>query len=354
MQGNSYAADVRSRAAVVLEETTGRLLYAKNPNLRLQPASTTKLMTAIIVMENAKLANVTTISRNASLTSPTRSGFREGDKVTAETLLYAALMRSANDAAVALAEMVAGSEERFVELMNRKAVSLGLRDTRFINSNGLPGPNQYITAYDLSMIMRHALRYPKLKEIIGTRMTEVSKENGGDVFLRNTNRLLWSDEELVGGKTGYTREARHCFVCAAERGDNMVVVALLGAPSRWSLWKETESMIDRGFKIMANSEEPVLYFAKADYDTAVVSHAVYKNSHGFGTAKNKSGVKKAKFRKKDSKNMLSAKLAKKAKSKKIVQMLSKKKCKTRLCAKVRNKGARTYKIAGNCRYGTKG
>jgi len=276
------ADDVQSRAAVVMEASTGRILYAKNPNLRLLPASTTKLMTAIIALEETNLSDVVKISKNASLAAPLRSGFKEGDEVTIETLLYAALLKSANDAAVALAEAVAGSEEKFVYLMNRKAATMGLMDTKFINPNGLPGPDQYTTAFDLSTIMRSALRYPKLKEIIGTRVAEVSAEKGKNLFLRNTNKLLWSDENLIGGKTGYTRKARHCFVCAAEREDGAVIVALLGSPSRVNLWEETETLINKGLNILANKEDSVVYFTKADYDALNVKKASYrKNSESY-------------------------------------------------------------------------
>jgi D-alanyl-D-alanine carboxypeptidase len=298
----SFAAEFNSRATVAMESSTGRLLYAKNPNLRLPPASTTKLMTAIIVMEEANPSDVVRISRNASLVSPFKAGFKEGDEVTIETLLYAALLRSANDAAVALAEAVAGSEERFVYLMNRKAEVMGLRDTKFINPHGLPGPDQYTTAFDLSIMMRFALRYPKLKEIIGTRVAEVSTARGNDLFLKNTNKLLWSDEDLIGGKTGYTRQARHCFVCAAEREKDTVIVTLLGSPSRITLWKETETLIDKGFNIIANREEPVLYFTKADYDALNMKKASYKKKSGYhgktSKAKKKKKILKAKKKKK--------------------------------------------------------
>jgi D-alanyl-D-alanine carboxypeptidase (penicillin-binding protein 5/6) len=259
-----------------MESSTGRILYAKNPNLRLPPASTTKLMTAIVAMEGVSPSDVVKISKNVPLVSPLKAGFKEGDEVTVETLLYAALMKSANDAAVALAEAVAGSEERFVYLMNRKAEAMGLKDTKFINPHGLPGPDQYTTAFDLSIMMRYALRYPKLKEIIGTRVAEVSTARGKDLLLRNTNRLLWSDEDLIGGKTGYTRQARHCFVCAAEREKDTIIVALLGSPSRITLWKETESLIDKGFNVISNKEEPVIYFTKADYDSLNIKKAAYK------------------------------------------------------------------------------
>jgi D-alanyl-D-alanine carboxypeptidase (penicillin-binding protein 5/6) len=276
-----FAEEIKSRAAVVMDAVTGRVLYAKNPDLKLLPASTTKLMTALVVVENAKLSDVATISKKAANTPPTKVGFKEGDKVTLETLLYAALIKSANDAAVALAEAVAGSEEEFVTLMNRKALAIGAEDTKFINANGLPGDGQYITAYDLSKIMRQAIKYPVLKEILGTRMTEVATETGKAKFIKNTNRLLWSDEELLGGKTGYTRQARHCFVCAGEREHETIIVALLGAPSRNLLWKESEELMAFGAKVINRSEEPVIYLTRDD-NVLKATKALYTERSGSG------------------------------------------------------------------------
>jgi D-alanyl-D-alanine carboxypeptidase (penicillin-binding protein 5/6) len=250
----AFAATINSRAAVVMDVSTGRILYAKDPERRLPPASTAKLMTAIVAIEKADLNDIVTISKNASRVRPSKTGFKKGDKVTVEKLLYAALIKSANDAAVALAEAVAGSEKHFVRLMNQKAVSIGAKNTKFINSTGLPDARQYITALDLSKIMKCALGYPKLKEIIGTPTVELLTEKGEIFFLKNTDKLLWSDEDLIGGKTGYTFRAGHCFVCAAEREKETIVVALLGSPSRGYLWKETEALIDKGFQIIANKK----------------------------------------------------------------------------------------------------
>jgi len=262
----SFADQMRSRAGLVMDASTGKILYAKNPDLRCAPASTTKLMTAIVTMENAKLTDVVTISAKAAHVHPHKAGFKEGDRVTIEELLNAALIGSANDAAVALAEAVAGSEDRFVEMMNEKTLAIGATNTRFINANGLPGQGQYITAYDLAKIMDYALRYKKLKEIIGTRVTEVSTVSGNSKVIRNTNRLLWSEEDLVGGKTGYTNTARHCFVCAAERRSDTIIVALLGSPSRNNLWKETEMLIGKGFDVMGDKATPTVYLAKVNYE----------------------------------------------------------------------------------------
>jgi D-alanyl-D-alanine carboxypeptidase (penicillin-binding protein 5/6) len=254
------------------------VLYAKNPDLRLMPASTTKLMTALVVIERTNLDNVVTVSKKASSSPAIKIGLKQGDNITIETLLNAALIKSANDAAVALAEAAAGSEKEFVSFMNEKAIDLGLNNTRFINPNGLPGKGQYITAHDLAEIMRQAIRYPLLKEILGTRVAEVFTGEGKTIFIQNTNKLLWSDAELMEGKTGYTKEARHCFAGAVERDSGTIIVALLGTPSRALLWKETEDLMARGTRVLNNLEEPVVYLTKAEYDTAKVKKASYKKS----------------------------------------------------------------------------
>jgi len=248
----SSAQTLKARAAVVMDATTGEILFSKNPDLLLPPASTTKLLTAMITMEQAKLSDSVSVSKNASRVPQYKIGLKAGDKVSIELLLYAALLKSSNDAAVALAEAVAGSEECFVQLMNEKAVSLGAHNTRFINPHGLPGPNQYTTAFDLAQIMVHAMGYPKIKEIIGTPVAEFSTEKGKVFFLKNTDKLLWSDEGLLGGKTGFTQTAGHCFVCAAGREDRTIIVSILGSPSRKVLWKETQILIDKGFQLLSS------------------------------------------------------------------------------------------------------
>jgi D-alanyl-D-alanine carboxypeptidase (penicillin-binding protein 5/6) len=242
-----------------VDASTGKTLYAKKPNLRLPPASTVKLMTAIVALENAKLTDIATVSKRAVRVSPSKVGLKVGDKVSIETLLYAVLVKSGNDAAAVLAEAVAGSERKFVELMNRKAIEIGAKNTKFKNPHGLPAAGQYTTASDLSKIMSHALTYPKLRDIIGTRVVEVLTENGHAIFLHNTNKLLWSEDDLIGGKTGYTRRARHCFVGAAERGTIKVIVAVLGSPNRNTLWKESEKLIHEGLETMINGKNYFTY-----------------------------------------------------------------------------------------------
>ena len=249
----SWGQSFKAKSALVIDATTGQILFWKEPDLQLPPASTTKLMTAIVTMENATLDQWVTISKNAARVPPYKMGLRPGDRATIESLLYAALLKSSNDAAVALAEGVAGSEEGFVQMMNQKAFSLGARNTRFSNPHGLPGPDQHTTVSDLALIMLHAMAHPKLREIIETPMAEFSTEKGKVFSLKSTNKLLWSDESLVGGKTGFTVSAGHCFVCVAERENRKIIVSILGSPSRKLLWKETQQLIDIGFKVLAIS-----------------------------------------------------------------------------------------------------
>lgn len=311
------AAEINSKAAVVLEASTGRILYGKNPNLKLPPASTTKLMTAMVALDRMNPADTVVISEKAANVSPIKAHFRSGERVTVETLLNAALIKSANDAAFALAEAAGGTEEKFVELMNQKVIALGMSETRFINATGLPGHGQHTTAYDLAKMLRHALRYPLIKEGISTKASRISTEDGRAIFIKNSNRLLWADESMLGGKTGYTREAKHCFVCASEQGNETVIAALLGAPSRERLWKESEELLDKGFAVMEGKEEPVMFFSKSDYKASVrpptysVKTSVVKEVSDKGLSKKK--VKKTS--KKKTNRVKSVKYAKKHKTK---------------------------------------
>lgn len=294
---SSSGFDVRSKAAVVIEEGTGRVLYGKNPNLKLPPASTAKLMTAMVVLDRLALNETVTISKRATEVSPIKANFREGERVLVSTLLKAALIKSANDAAYALSEAAGGSEERFVELMNQKAVALGMNKTRFVNSTGLPAEGQYITAYDLARMLRHALRYPFIREVISTRIDRIMTGGGRSIFLKNSNKLLWEDESVVGGKTGYTRVAKHCFVCASEKEGESVIVAVLGSPSRENLWRESEALISKGFNVLRGIEESGIFFDRANYD-GFVKKASYKKRVSYRNPEDKSKGKKIKKAKK--------------------------------------------------------
>ena len=251
-------ADISARAAVVMDAQTHKILYAKNADLKLMPASTTKLVTAMVVLDRLDPAKVVRVSRDAAYTPSIAPHLRPGDMVTVRDLLYLALMRSINGAAVALAEAVSGSESSFAVLMNQKAASLNAKDTRYVNATGLPASGQYITADDLAMILAGALRYPLIREIINTKEKDLVI-GGRSVYLRNTDRLLWADDSLIGGKTGYTRAAEHCLVFAASKGDCTIVTSLLGERVRDSLWLDGKKLLEKSYLVANGTAPPEIY-----------------------------------------------------------------------------------------------
>jgi D-alanyl-D-alanine carboxypeptidase (penicillin-binding protein 5/6) len=285
-----FADDISARAAVVIDSASEKILYAKNPNLKQPPASTTKLVTAMIALDRLNPDSIVIISENAANTPSVSPHIRTGERFSVRDLLYLALMRSVNSAAVALAEATAGSEDAFVSMMNDKAIHLGAENTRFINASGLPGPDQYITAFDLARIMKESLRYPLIREIINTRAKEISSGGGRRIFIKNTNQLLWTDDDNIGGKTGYTMAARHCFVCAAKKGNNTLIAAVLGELSRDNLWKNSELLLSKGYDVLAQRTEPMIYFSADDENPVVF--ASYKASKKYKREKHKNVNKK--------------------------------------------------------------
>jgi D-alanyl-D-alanine carboxypeptidase (penicillin-binding protein 5/6) len=189
--------------------------------------------------------------------------------------------------------------------------------------------------------MRQAIKYPVLKEILGTRITEISTETGKTMFIKNTNKLLWSDEDLLGGKTGYTNQARHCFVCAGERDSDTLVVALLGSPRRDLLWKESEELLGFGAKVLNNNEEPVVYLTRADYDAPKVTKAAYAPKKGkirvakklYKKGKAKKQLVTARKKPGSKKHVVTA--SKKAKSRKQVAAAGKPKSRKQVAAAVK-------------------
>jgi D-alanyl-D-alanine carboxypeptidase (penicillin-binding protein 5/6) len=225
--------------AAVLMDSSGEVLYAKYPDAKLAPASTVKLVTAMVVLDTLDPEAAVTISRNAARVRTIPPRIRADEEMLVSDLLHLALMKSINSAAVALAEAAAGSEQNFVALMNRKAKDIGAKNTLFANASGLPKGTQYSTAGDLVLIMKAALSYPLIREILGKKAWVVTTAEGREIFLENSNDLLWQTENVIGGKTGYTGNARHCFVCAIDTEKGPVFTAVLGARSRNSLWKST-------------------------------------------------------------------------------------------------------------------
>jgi len=234
-----------AKAAVVMD-SFGTVLYAKYPKARLAPASTVKLVTAMVAIDMLKADAVVRISEKAAKVRTIPPRLQPDEELAVIDLLNLALMKSINQAAVALAEAAAGSEEAFVVLMNQKAQEIGARDTLFANASGLPKGKQYSTASDLALIMKAALSYPLIREILATKACMVRTAAGREIFLENSNHLLWEDQTVIIGKTGYTGNARHCFVGAMDTENGMVITAVLGARSRHSLWKATEMLAEIG------------------------------------------------------------------------------------------------------------
>ncbi|HEY5577308.1 MAG TPA: serine hydrolase [Deferrimonas sp.] len=232
-------------AAAYLVKVDGREVWARNPSARLPPGSLAKMMTALLVVERADLRSVATVSREASRETGTRLGFSPGDRVIVLELLAATLIESANDACHVLAEHVAGSEAKFVTLMNARAREMGLSDTRFANACGHDAPQMRSTARDLARLAETAMGNPVFAKMAGLEDGWISTADAEKKFpLRNTNLLIGRYRGAIGVKTGFTRSAGKCLVGLAERGGKRILLVLLNAPDRW--WK-AEEILDAAF-----------------------------------------------------------------------------------------------------------
>ncbi|HTG00360.1 MAG TPA: serine hydrolase [Nitrospirota bacterium] len=238
---------IPAKAAVIMD-ASGAILYSKYPDAKLAPASTVKLVTAMVVLDKLPLDVKVRISKNAVKTRSIRPRIHRDEELTVSDLLHLALMKSINSSAVALAEAAAGTERDFVELMNRKAEEIGAHNTLFANASGLPKGIQYTTAEDLALIMKAALSYPMIREILGKRMYVVRTSEGRDIVIDNSNNLLWHSDSMIGGKTGYTGNARHCFVYAVSTDKGPLIAAVLGARSRSSLWRTAQRLTEIGME----------------------------------------------------------------------------------------------------------
>jgi Penicillin-binding protein 5, C-terminal domain./D-alanyl-D-alanine carboxypeptidase. len=235
-----------ANGAILLDAATGDVLWAHNAHARLHPASTTKVLTGLIALERGDLNAKVRISRRAATTPGSSMYLREGEVHTLHDLVYGLLLRSGNDAAVAIAEAIAGSVEDFAELMNERARRLGARNSHFVNPHGLTHPEHLSTAYDLAVITRAALQNPLFAEIVATPVKELTYEElGRKVVLYNTNRLLTWLEGADGVKTGTTDAAGACLISSATRGEQKLIAVVLGASNRW---RESAALLEWGFR----------------------------------------------------------------------------------------------------------
>ena len=224
-----------ARSFVVVDASDGHILYGKNPNLKLPPASTTKLMTVLIAMEKLSLQDRIVIGRKAANVQPSKADLTPGASYTAQDLITAALVSSANDAAVALAEAIAGSETDFAYLMNLKARELGMNNTFFVNATGLTDKRkaQYSTAYDLTKLMRAAMHDRRLDDMMGITETAITGSDGRMILLKAHNKMLWRMPKFVKGKTGWTYASRHTFVGTNYAAAKSITFAMLSSQKPW-------------------------------------------------------------------------------------------------------------------------
>jgi serine-type D-Ala-D-Ala carboxypeptidase (penicillin-binding protein 5/6) len=226
--------------AAIVTDSSGTVIFGKFPNARLAPASTLKLVTAMVAIDNLYPWTKVTISKNAAKVHSIKPRLQPDEEMTVSDLLHIVLMKSVNSAAVALAEATVGSEHDFVVLMNLKAREIGAKNTLFSNASGLPSKEQqYTTARDLTLILKEALSYPLIRSILGKKEYLVRTAAGREIYLENSDYLLWQSDNVIGGKTGYTGTARNCFVCALDTDKGPIYTAVLGARSRSSLWSST-------------------------------------------------------------------------------------------------------------------
>jgi D-alanyl-D-alanine carboxypeptidase len=236
-----------------MDAATGKILYQKDGELRLPPASTTKIITAILTLESGrKLSETLTVSKEATRVPPSKLYLRAGQVMSIEELLYGIMLASANDASVVLAEGIAGSVEKFADLMTKRAHDLGATNSHFTNPHGLTAPDHYSSARDLAVLFRYAMKNPTFREIVQTKFSSVSstavvrkKVVPRRISVRNHNRLLWGYDGALGGKTGYTNAAQKCFVGAVQRNGATLIVAILGAHDQWG---DTKRLIEYGFE----------------------------------------------------------------------------------------------------------
>ena len=238
---------INSRIALIYDRESGRILYEKNGNKQTPMASTTKIMTAIVVLENANLSDMVTITSKAAGTGGSRLGLKKNDKITVNDLLYGLLLRSGNDAAVALAIHIGGSVEGFAELMNKKAQEMGLLNSHFVVPHGLDNEGHYTTAYELAKMADYALKIEKFKEIVSSQYATIYI-NGYSRTIKNTNQLLVSVNGVYGVKTGFTNGAGRCLVTACKRDNLDIITVIIGADTTKQRTSDTIKLIELAYK----------------------------------------------------------------------------------------------------------
>ena len=249
---------VDAKASLIIEENSGKVIHEENSNIQNYPASVTKILTAILTLENCELTDTVTVSKTAISNIP--SGYVIaplfiGEQMSVEDLLYALMLKSANDAAYVLAEHVGGSVEGFSEMMNKKAEELGCKNSHFVNPNGIHNSDHYTTAYDMYLIAKYAMKNEKFVKIVSTyqhTLSATNKYSKNDRIMKNTNTFVnpssrFYDENVKGIKTGTTLQAGNCLITSISKNGFDVITVILGARTSESKFSETKRMMNYVF-----------------------------------------------------------------------------------------------------------
>ena len=262
---------ISAKSAALIDAKSGAVLFEKDSSAHLPMASTTKIMTAYVILTNMDIDEVVKVPKEATLVEGSSIYLRDGEEIKVETLLYGLMLESGNDAAVALAVACSGSVDEFAALMNRTAHEMGMCDTVFANPHGLSAENHYTTAYELAYITSKAMQIDKFREIVSTQKMLVPSLDGSSTRLfLNHNKLLKYYDGAVGVKTGFTKNAGRCLVSAAERDGDMFIAVTLNDGNDWS---DHQSMLDYAF----NCYDTVSVAKKGEF-------SVYKNGERLSNA----------------------------------------------------------------------
>ncbi|HEX7065557.1 MAG TPA: D-alanyl-D-alanine carboxypeptidase family protein [Bacillales bacterium] len=248
--GLKLAKDAKS--AILMVADTGTVLYNKNADKKLPPASMTKIMTMLLIMEalnsgKISLDDQVRTSEHAASMGGSQIFLEEGETMKVKQMLKAIAIGSANDASVAMAEKIAGSEEAFVKMMNKKAKALGLKNTHFENPTGLPAENHYSTAADMAKMARALLQHEEITQYTGLYQDYLREDTDNKFWLVNTNRLVKTYPSVDGLKTGYTNEAKYCLTATAEKDGMRLIAVVMGAPTTKSRNAQVANMLDYAF-----------------------------------------------------------------------------------------------------------
>lgn len=271
----------QSTSAILIERDTGAVLFEKNSDEKLPPASMTKVMTMILIMDALNKGKITLndkvrASEYAASMGGSQIFLEEGEVMTVDDLLKGVALASGNDASVALAEHIAGTNEAFVKMMNDKAKELGLKNTHFVNATGLPAKDHYTTARDMALMAQELLKYEKITNYTGKYEDYLRENTDKRFWLVNTNKLVKFYPGVDGLKTGYTHEAKYCLTATAEKDGMRVIAVVMGAPSTKVRNTQVSQMLDYAF---ANYDTEQVYERNQIIDEAPVQKGVTKTVH---------------------------------------------------------------------------